>query len=64
MEKITLLSVNGTSYSPENDFAPVAFSENSTLKAEVVFAGYGFSINNDSVKWDDYKGIDVKNKWV
>jgi aminopeptidase YwaD len=58
------LTINGTSYSPENDFAPVAFSENGTLKAEVVFAGYGFSISNDSVQWDDYKGIDVKNKWV
>jgi hypothetical protein len=30
----------------------------------VVFAGYGFVINNDSLKWDDYKGLDVKNKWV
>jgi aminopeptidase YwaD len=58
------LSVNGTSYSPEKDFAPIAISENSSLKAEVAFAGYGFSINNDSVKWDDYKGLDVKNKWV
>jgi aminopeptidase YwaD len=57
-------SVNGTAYSPENDFTPVSFSENGSLKAEVVFAGYGFSINNDSLKWDDYKGIDVKNKWV
>ena len=57
-------SVNGTAYSPENDFTPVAFSENGSLKADVVFAGYGFSINNDSLKWDDYKGIDVKNQWV
>jgi len=56
--------VNGTSYSPENDFTPVAFSENGTLKAEVVFAGYGFSINSDSLQWDDYKGLDIKNKWV
>ena len=57
-------SINGTSFSAENDYAPVAFSENSILSAEVVFAGYGFSISNDSVKWDDYQGIDVKNKWV
>jgi aminopeptidase YwaD len=58
------LSVNSTAYSPEDDFTPVDFTENSKLKAEVVFAGYGFSINNDSLKWDDYKGMDVKNKWV
>lgn len=57
-------SVNGKTYTPETDFTPVAFSENGSLKAEVVFAGYGFSINNDSLKWDDYTGIDVKNKWV
>ena len=41
-----------------------AFSENGSLNSEVVFAGYGFSISNDSVKWDDFKGIDVSNKWV
>ena len=62
--KDNLLSLNGTSYSAEKDFAPLAISENSSLNAEVAFAGYGFSINNDSVKWDDYKGLDVKNKWV
>jgi aminopeptidase YwaD len=57
-------SVNGISYTPEKDFAPASFSENTSAKAEIVFAGYGFRINNDSVKWDDYKDIDVKNKWV
>jgi aminopeptidase YwaD len=58
------LLVNGTSMVAEQDFTPVTFSENGIVKAEVVFAGYGFSINADSLKWDDYKGTDVKNKWV
>ena len=62
--KSNSLSVNGNNYISETDFVPVAFRENSSLKGEVAFAGYGFSINNDSVKWDDYKGIDAKNKWV
>jgi len=57
-------SINGTSYTLEKDFAPASFSENSSVNAEVVFAGYGFRINNDSVQWDDYKDLDVKNKWV
>lgn len=57
-------SVAGTSYTLEKDFAPTSFSENNSAKAEVVFAGYGFKISNDSVKWDDYKYLDVKNKWV
>jgi aminopeptidase YwaD len=58
------LLVNGTAMVAEQDFTPVAFSENGKIKGEVVFAGYGFSIDTDSLKWDDYKGIDVKNKWV
>jgi aminopeptidase YwaD len=58
------LLVNGTSYLPEKDFTPTGFSENGSVKSEVVFAGYGFIIENDSVKWDDYKGIDIKGKFV
>jgi aminopeptidase YwaD len=62
--KNSSLSVNGINYSPDNDFMPLAFSSDSELEAEVVFAGYGFNINNDSLKWNDYNGIDVKGKWV
>ena len=43
---------------------PFAFSSNSGLIAEAVFTGYGFNINGDSLKWNDYKGVDVKDKWV
>jgi len=58
------LSVNGTEYAVDKDFMPLAFSSNSGLTSDVVFAGYGFSINNDNIKWDDYKGVNVKGKWV
>lgn len=58
------LIINGNRYTPEKDFMPLSFSSNSTLDAEVIFAGYGFNINNDSLKWNDYDGIDVKGKWV
>jgi hypothetical protein len=58
------LIVNGKIMVVEQDFTPVTFSENGTVKAEVVFAGYGFSIMTDSLSWDDYNGMDVKNKWV
>jgi len=58
------LSVNGVNYSPEEDFIPFAFSSNSELESEVIFAGYGFNINEDSLKWNDYNGIDVKGKWI
>ncbi len=58
------LIINGIAYTSDKDFMPLAFSSNSGLESEVVFAGYGFNINSDSLKWNDYKGIDVKGKWV
>jgi len=58
------LTINETSLKIDADFAPFAFSDNSSFKGEVVFAGYGFSINEDSLKWNDYAGIDVKGKIV
>ena len=30
----------------------------------MIFAGYGFSINSDTLTWDDYTGIDAKGKWI
>jgi len=58
------LSINGINYTPDKDFTPLAFSSNGELESEVVFAGYGFNIDGDSLKWNDYKEIDVKGKWV
>ncbi len=62
--KSNSLSVNGTNYTADKDFMALPFSSNSGLDAEVIFAGYGFNINGDSLKWNDYNGIDVKGKWV
>jgi len=62
--KSNSLSVNGINYTSDKDFMPLAFSSNADLESEVVFAGYGFNINGDSLKWNDYNGIDVKGKWV
>ena len=59
-----MFSVDNVSFTSGNDFTPTAFSENSTARSEVAFTGYGFRINNDSLKWDDYKDIEVRNKWV
>lgn len=46
------------------DFTPLSFSKNGLLEAPVAFAGYGFQIKNDTLDWDDYKGLDVEGKWV
>jgi len=62
--KKNFLISNGIEYNPEIDFMPFSFSGVSGLKSEVVFAGYGFRINNDSLNWNDYKNIDVKGKWI
>jgi len=46
------------------DFIPMSFSKNTSLEAEVVFVGYGFQVENDTLKWDDYENVDVEGKWV
>ncbi len=58
------LVTNDINYVVEKDFTPLAFSSNASLDAEVIFVGYGFNINADSLKWNDYQGIEVKGKWV
>ena len=58
------LSSDGFEASIRKDFIPLSFSSSATVNAPVVFAGYGFDIESDSLKWSDYKGVDVKNKWV
>ncbi len=59
-----LLKVGDIIAEINKDYIPFSYSENSTLNADVVFAGYGFDIDLDSLKWNDYKGVDVKDKWV
>lgn len=62
--KANALSINGINYVVGKDFTPPAFSSNAELKSVVVFTGYGFNISSDSLKWNDYNGLDVKGKWV
>jgi hypothetical protein len=58
------LVINGLPLKLNEDFSPFAFSENNSFSGEVLFAGYGFQINEDSLKWDDFATIDVKGKIV
>lgn len=41
---------------------PFPFSDDGTLEAEVVFAGYGITAPEHD--WDDYLGLDVEGRWV
>ncbi len=58
------LVFNDITYIVKNDFMPLSFSQNGTFEGEVVFAGYGFDINEEKLKWNDYQDIDAKGKWV
>lgn len=42
------------------DWIPMSFSENKEIEAPMVFCGYGISAKE--LNYDDYEGIDVKNK--
>ena len=44
------------------EYITVPFSGNKTIDAKLVFAGYGISASN--LKYDDYDGVDVKDKIV
>jgi hypothetical protein len=47
---------------PKQDFVPFSFSASGSAHAPLVFAGYGASA--DEFHYDDYAGIDVKDKIV
>lgn len=64
MGEANSLSLGTQKYEPGEDFTPFPFTANKILDAEVVFAGYGFDLDNEEMKWDDYEGIDVNDKWI
>lgn len=49
---------------PGRDFVPMIFSADTSLTAEMVFAGFGFDIHSDQFSWNDYENIEVKDKIV
>jgi Zn-dependent M28 family amino/carboxypeptidase len=57
-------SFDETSGRLNEDFIPLAISESKSLSAKAVFVGYGFDINEDNLKWNDFAEIDVNGKWV
>jgi aminopeptidase YwaD len=58
------LTVNGINFEVEKHFLPYAFSGNTSVAADVVFAGYGLEVDRDSLQWNDYNNVDVSGKWV
>ncbi|SMO72254.1 M28 family peptidase [Solitalea koreensis] len=62
--KNNCLSVGPSSLSFEKDYLPLAFSANGTVEGNVVFVGYGFKTDADTLRINDYAGLDLKGKWV
>lgn len=46
----------------DTDYRPLGFSASGSYKGEIVFVGYGISVPDK--QYDDYAGIDVKDKAV
>jgi aminopeptidase YwaD len=68
---VTLGAVNSFAYSADGqhrsgelgrDFRPLGFSGSETVRADLVFAGYGISAPDQG--YDDYADLDVKGKAV
>ncbi|MAZ93288.1 MAG: hypothetical protein CMF58_02635 [Lentimicrobiaceae bacterium] len=58
------LIINGYNAALDVDFKPMNFSTNTSITADVIFAGYGIEVDHDSLKWNDYNGLDVEGKLV
>jgi hypothetical protein len=56
------LQIAGNSKQRNKDFVTMPVSSSGTYEGPIVFAGYG--ITSESLKWDDYAGIDVTGKAV
>lgn len=46
------------------DYIPLSYSSSSEFEGNIVFVGYGFAINKDSISWNDYENVDLTNKWA
>ncbi|MCE1199277.1 MAG: M20/M25/M40 family metallo-hydrolase [Marinilabiliales bacterium] len=58
------LECNHVNFELSKDFEPLFFSANKRFTGKVAFVGYGLTLNSDSLKWDDYQGIDASGRWV
>jgi len=58
------LDINGNIFEVEKHFLPYAFSSNTSVSAQIIFAGYGLEVDKDTLQWNDYKDVDVSGKWV
>ena len=58
------LSFGDTELEAGSDFLPFPFSADASARGEVIFAGYGFQIDRDTLRWNDYGPVDVTGQLV
>ncbi len=58
------LKVGGLEGRLFTDFTPVAFSSTGRVEGKLVFAGFGFDAEFDTLRWNDYASIDAAGKWI
>lgn len=58
------LTFGETELIPDTDFRPFAFSASGSVTSEVIFAGYGFVIDDENITWNDYAEVDTEGKWI
>jgi len=58
------LNINGVQAELEEQYMPFSYSKSDEIDASVVFAGYGFEIKSDTLRWNDYHDLDITGKWV
>ncbi len=59
---VLILNGERTDLKMGRDYYPLGFSKNGRASGEIVFAGYGISA--PEIGYDDYEGLDVKDKVV
>ncbi len=59
-----MLTLGENRFEVMEDFIPLAFSSSGGVDAGIVFAGFGFDIDQDSLQWNEYEAVDVDGKWV
>ncbi|PLX11913.1 MAG: hypothetical protein C0594_03025 [Marinilabiliales bacterium] len=57
------LKLEDSVYDIDKEYVPLSFSGNGELNADLVFAGYGFDIDNEKLQWNDYNQ-DISGKWI
>jgi len=63
--RVTTVDGQQIEFEVDEDFRPLAFTENAEVEGEVVFAGYGLRAPGDEkTGYDSYDGLDVKDKIV